>query len=216
MKGNQRKAIEVLTQVYGRMEMNEHDEVKDNPRDYDRLDSKVDVERLLVRPPPEPPPEKERTARVWRLLLISTFACFVCYFIIQDVRNNSCFVDIKRRSFGYFFIIQVRFVRGSDKACTVAKSFETLTWSANSLALFMVVYSVSSQRVGETFDYAEPHRKVWRFLIVGLLLSLITTEYNIISFLYTPSISETSSTFDFTHTKKINLTLLWSALFGTV
>ncbi|CAH9088053.1 unnamed protein product, partial [Cuscuta epithymum] len=101
-----------------------------------------------------------------------------CYFSICFLSFEYCvfvfIMNIRGRLQVYFlFFTRDNFVGGSDKACMAVKSFETLTWLANSLALIGVVYSMSSQRVGEPFGYVEPHREVWRCMVGRTLLSLI-------------------------------------------
>ncbi|CAH9148239.1 unnamed protein product [Cuscuta epithymum] len=94
---------------------------------------------------------------IWMPLLVS-FDVFFYYFSVHQFRINF-FVntsDSLRCS-----LVRIRFVSGSDKACLAVKSFEALTtWFTNSLALCGVVYSMSSQRMGKPFGYAEPHEEV--------------------------------------------------------
>ncbi|CAH9090370.1 unnamed protein product [Cuscuta epithymum] len=123
---------------------------------FHQLGLKEDDKAVLVRPPPEPPPGKKQAARVWMLLLVN-FAVFICYLIVQHLRIIFCFVNTNGSFRSCFFIFRAMGV--SDKACLAVKSFEALTWFANSLALCGVVYSMSSQRVGGPFGYAEPQEE---------------------------------------------------------
>ncbi|CAH9139139.1 unnamed protein product [Cuscuta epithymum] len=103
-------------------------------------------EELMVRPPPEPPPWGNRADGVRKSALLAIFYLYqsslFCYYYFGIFRSNN-----KGSRLLFLFDLVDSFLYGGNQADSAVNILEALTFSAISLALFGVDYSMSDLEV---------------------------------------------------------------------
>ncbi|CAH9079008.1 unnamed protein product [Cuscuta europaea] len=116
-------------------------------------------EKIMIRPPPEPPQWENCAPRVRKNVLLVLF----CYFqsrLFYNFYFNIFMTNNKEARLMFLFVLVDSFLYGGNQADSAANSLKGLTFSAISLALFGVDYSMSDLGVREPLGF-------WSFWVKG-------------------------------------------------